>query len=65
MERKRINKRKKRKRGERTLKDPNLRNCYQVLSICNSQAARGLGGADSAPFSGVGRSLVGAAVVGR
>jgi hypothetical protein len=54
---------KKKKEKEKSFR-AQVRERYQ-LRICNSQGARGRGGSGHAPFSGVGRSLVGKAVAGR
>ena len=63
------NKRKKRKNqkreGKKTLKGPNSRNVIKFPASAIHQPLSGRGGADPAPFSGVGRPLVGAAVADR
>lgn len=64
MERK--NKQKKEKNGrKKTLKGTNSRNVIKFSASAIHKPLAGRGDADSAPFSGVGRSLVGASVAGR
>ena len=71
MGRKRINERKERTKRDRRwgrgkpLKGPNSRNVIKFSASAIHKPLVSRGGADSAPFSGVGRSLVGAAVAGR
>ena len=69
MGRKRINERKELKEieggGWEPLKGPNSRNVIKFSASAIHKPLVSRGGADSAPFSGVGRSLAGAAVAGR